>query len=459
MAETTVLVAGGGASGVLLAARLVQRSESVRVVLVDPHDELGRGMAYATACEAHLLNAPAARMSAFPEEPEHFVRWLAERHPGRFAATSFVPRALYGDYLVAIAARAHDTAGSRLHHVRASATNVVLRGAGVHLTCSSGERIEGDAFVLASGNAAPAWWPGMPTAAPGAQRVFASAWDERALMPQHADEPVLLLGTGLTAIDAVLGLHQNGHRGPVWMVSRRGLLPHEHRLLDAPPAAAHPDGDAIEDLLGYARMLARDARGATTWRAAIDGARPKVNRLWRSMSVRDQRSFVRHALPYWNVHRHRMAPETAKIVADFIATGRLRMLAGRTGEMTSGATVVRVPVRLRGSDEEIVLDVARVINCSGPEHDVRKLANPLMQGLLAQGSLTPTALGIGAEIAPNGALVDRDGVASERLFAIGPVRFGALIETTAIPEIAVQARELADALSPSTKRSPSSTRR
>lgn len=432
MAELTVIVAGGGASGVLLATALVQRSDAVRVVLVEPQERLGHGMAYATAYAAHLLNAPAARMSAFPDDPEHFVRWLEERAPGRFGGASFAPRALYGEYLAGIADRARTAAGPRLRHVRALATSVTVAANGVRVTCTSGERLAGDAFVLASGNAAPARWTGMPRTGAAALRVFSSAWDARALVPERADEPVLLLGTGLTAVDALLGLHENGHRGRVWMVSRRGLLPHEHRLLDAPADADHPQAEAIEDLLHYTRMLAHD------------GARPKLNGLWQSMSLRDQQAFVRHALPYWNAHRHRMAPETAKIVAECIATGRLRMLAGWTGEMRSESRAVRVPVRLRGSDETLILDVARVINCSGPEHDVRKLPNLLVQNLLAQGFLCPSALGIGAEIAPNGALVGRDGAASNRLFAIGPVRFGTLIETTAIPEIAAQARELAD---------------
>jgi len=441
-APLTVAIAGGGASGSLLAVELVCRSPEVRVVVIEPRDALGRGMAYATACPAHLLNVPAARMSAFAAEPDDFLNWLAEHHPGTYGPRSFVARAIYGDYLADVVARARRLAGPRLEHVRASATQVDVDGAGLSIGCSTGTAIRAGVLVLASGNAFPAPWPGIG-AALGEGRFFASAWDERALQPGDGDETVLLLGTGLTAVDAVLGLRHNGHRGPLYMVSRRGLLPSEHRFFDAPPAAK-PDAAGMTDLLDAARKLARDASGeAGDWRASIDSIRPRTNALWQAMSVEDQRRFVRHALPYWNVHRHRMAPEAASALAGLMAAGELRMLAGYTRTIAAGAGRFAVTIELRGNGGATELTVDRIINCSGPEHDVRKLDNPLLRSLLDAGLLAPHALGVGVDVAENGALRDRTGRDSERLFTLGPIRYGTLIETTAIPEIRVQVRELA----------------
>lgn len=107
---------------------------------------------------------------------------------------------------------------------------------------------------------------------------------------------------------------------------------------------------------------------------------------------------------------------------------------------------LRVPIKLRGSAEVLTVDAGRVINCSGPQHDFRELANPLIRSLLAQGLMVPSPLGIGVLVAENGALIGADSAVSRRLFAIGPARFGTLIETTAIPEIRVQAHELAESL-------------
>jgi len=441
----TVAIAGGGASGSLLAAELVNRSPEVRVVVIEPRASLGRGMAYATACPAHLLNVPAARMSAFTDEPDDFVNWLAAHHPGTYGPQSFVPRALYGDYLAAVVARARQAAGPRFKHVRAAATQVDFDGTSLAIGASTGDAIHAGVMVLASGNAFPAPWPGIG-AELGERRFFTSAWDECALQPDDRDEAVLLLGTGLTAVDAVLGLRHNGHRGRLYMVSRRGLLPSEHRFFDTPPAAK-PDAAGMTDLLDAARKLARGASSESVdWRASIDSIRPRTNALWQAMSVEDQRRFVRHALPYWNVHRHRMAPEAANALADLVAADELRMLAGYTRAISVAAGRFAVTIELRGNRGVTELAVDRIINCSGPEHDVRKLDNPLLRNLLTAGLLQPHALGVGVDVAENGALRDRDGRDSERLFTLGPIRYGTLIETTAIPEIRVQVRDLATLL-------------
>jgi len=228
------------------------------------------------------------------------------------------------------------------------------------------------------------------------------------------------------------------------MVSRRGLMPHEHRLFESPPAAC-PAAQTARDLIGSVRAKADEVRDASVgaWRPAVDAMRPNTNALWQALTLADQRQFVRHVMPYWNVHRHRMAPEVAKALAELFARDGLRMLAGRTGEIAEAQDGLSVPIRLRGSGETIVVTAGRVINCSGPEHDFAKLDNPLIAQLLQKGLMVPYPLNVGVQVAQDGALVDAGGRASNRLFTIGPVRFGALIETTAMPEVRVQAHDLA----------------
>jgi len=442
MAEFTTIIAGGGASGVLLAARLLHKSARAHVIIVEPRERLGRGMAYSSAHPEHLLNVPAGRMSAFAEDPEHFIRFLVERFGDRYGASSFVPRPLYGDYLESIVTEARVFAGERLRIERSMVLAAKVEGSGVLAILEEGRVLAGDVLVVATGNAQPAPWFRAHADILSGERYFASAWDERALIAADPDEDVLLLGTGLTAVDAVVGLRSNGHRGTIWMVSRRGLLPHEHRLFDAPPEH-NPEATSFHDLLGAMRAVAGRPRA---WRAALDSLRPRTNVLWQALSVNDQRRFVRHVMPYWNAHRHRMAPEVAKIVAGEISCGGLRMLAGRTGSVSQTNRGLVVPVRMRGEDRALELEVGRVINCSGPAHDFRQLDNPLIGNLLTQGMMQPLQLGVGVDIAPNGALRDSAGADSQRIFAIGPVRYGTLIETTAMPEIRAQAQELATTL-------------
>jgi uncharacterized NAD(P)/FAD-binding protein YdhS len=438
-----IVVIGGGASGVLVAAALARRPDA-SITIVDPSERLGRGVAYSTTCPAHLLNVPAGKISAFPDRPDHFVRWLEENAEGSYDGGSFVARSLFGDYLGSIADETKRAAGARLRHVRAFAVDAFLTDDGVSVTCSSGETLTGDAVVLASGNAAPARWRNVSSEVHELGRFYRSAWDPGAIVPNDPYESVLLLGTGLTAVDAVLGLRHHGHRGVTYMVSRRGLLPHEHRVFDTPPATA-PDADTVVDLLDGVRTEARKARSsAGGWRSVVDGVRPRTNALWQSLALDEQRRFLRHAMPYWNVHRHRIPPESAKAIAELMVRASLKTFTGRTGAITVRDGVVQVPIVLRGSGDTVFLHVDRIINCSGPEHDFRKLSSSLVQRLLDRGTMSANPLRVGVRVAPSGALVDRDGVASDRFFAIGPARFGTLIETTAIPEIRMQAYDLAE---------------
>ncbi len=445
-ARRHILIAGGGASGALLGTALVRASSAVDVTVVEPRERLGAGMAYSTTCPLHVLNVPAGKMSALPSAPNDFVEWLRANGHAHDDGRAFVPRALFGDYLASIVATAHRDSSGRLRHLRDSVASASITPAGVRVDCTSGETVRGDTLVLAFGNAAPARWPTITPQIESSGRYFRSAWDFQALTPADPDETVLLFGTGLTAVDAVLGLRHAGHRGHVYMISRRGLLPHEHRLFDSPPAAC-PDATSVSELLGKIRESARDATHAfDNWRVAIDGVRPKTNELWQILTLSDQRRFVRHVLPYWNAHRHRMAPAASQLLARLTAAGSLRMVAGRTQEVTATGETIRVTIRVRGTDERMAIDAGRLINCSGPEHDFTKLANPLVTSLLSSGMIAPNPLGIGLQVAPNGSLIGSDGAASPRLFALGPVRYGTLIETTAVPEIRKQVHELTDLL-------------
>ena len=322
---------------------------------------------------------------------------------------------------------------------------VTLTETGVEVVCAGDTTLAADVLVVASGNADPAAWPRISDEARASGRFFDSAWTNGAMTPRRTDEHVLLLGTGLTSVDAVLGLRYNGHRGKISMISRRGLLPHEHRLFDRPPEVC-PEANSLRDLTAALRESTRRARGAhNNWRTAIDGVRPQTNALWGAMPLDDKKRFVRHILPYWNVHRHRMAPEVAKTIAELIADGTVTMIAGYTRDISASGEKLIVPVGLRGGGE-VTVEADRIINCSGPEHDVRNLPNPLLRQLLAAALIVPHPLQIGIQVAPDGALIGTDGKPSDRLFAIGPIRFGTLIETVAIPEVRVQAQELAQTL-------------
>ena len=459
MNKRTVLIAGGGASGALVAANLLRSAADTRVVVIEPAARLGRGMAYSTQCPLHLLNVPAAKMSAYPDDPMHFVRWLEMQgltpEPANYNEWSFVPRMIFGDYVESALMRASVEAasGSRLEHVQDQAVGCVIRNDRAHLELARGRSISGEALVLALGNAAPAPWPNLDSEVASSGRFFGLTWEPGALIPNDHAEAVLLLGTGLTAVDAALALRHNGHRGPIHMVSRRGLLPQGHRLCDASPIPC-AELTSARELSRFVRVAARHSESVHgNWRPAVDGVRPRANALWQGLTAADQRRFLRHLRPYWDAHRHRMAPQIAQSIHELMRAGLLNCYAGRVGKLELSGSSIIVPVVLRGGSAAKRLAVARVINCTGPECDLQRTSNPLMQALVRQGELTPHPLRMGALVDGSGALIGRGGMPSRHLYAMGPLRMGTLIESVAIPEIRQQASDLAACLTVSPSQS------
>jgi hypothetical protein len=227
------------------------------------------------------------------------------------------------------------------------------------------------------------------------------------------------------------------------MISRRGLLPHEHHLFDTPPPVC-PDAKSVGELVGNVRGSAREANAAfDDWRVAIDGVRSKTNALWQAFTLADQRRFVRHVMPYWNVAS---APDGTPGRCDAGTTDGSRLAAharrpnrGNDGRRGGGACSDPRAGKRR-TDR----------NRSRAHYQLQRARTRLWKTFeparpeLAQGQIAPYPLGIGLQVAPHGATIARDGTIATRLFAIGPVRYGTLIETTAIPEIRLQAQELAE---------------
>jgi uncharacterized NAD(P)/FAD-binding protein YdhS len=263
---------------------------------------------------------------------------------------------------------------------------------------------------------------------------------------RHA--PVLLLGSGLTAMDALLALRHHGHRGKVYMVSRRGLLPQPH-VLPIYGCIRAPRYSGLAGLVRQMRMTASPTAVLPAgWREAVDSIRPETNHLWQALSFAEQRRFLRHLRPFWDTHRHRMAPQVGAVVQGSLRDGSLEVLAGRTRSFRLMDDGVEVSVAMRGCAETETLNVERVINCTGPDTDLRRSANPLLRNLVEQGWLQPDPHRLGALADDCGALIPARGGRRPPLYALGPLRLGQLIESVAIPEIRVQAQNLAELLMP-----------
>lgn len=444
----TIAIIGGGASGCLVAAQLLrQATQPVRVRLFERMSEVGRGVAYGTRCDRHLLNVPAGRMGAFPDQPAHFLDWARARRT-EVSAHDFLPRQFYGDYLRSVLddAKGRVSPGVEFEEIKAEVLDIEGQERGVRLRCGGGLGFAADRVVLAIGNL-PGEYPirGMLPIY-RSQRYVHVPWSPGALagIPPAAD--VLLVGAGLTSIDLALELHGQGHKGVIHMLSRRGLLPREHVV-----AAAYPDFFAGQALPTTVREFSRRVRAEVKaarergidWRPVLDALRPHSQAAWQSFSWEERGRFMRHLRPFWEVHRHRVAPEIAARVTTLREAGQLRFYAGRLTELRELAEGVQAKFRLRGTSQIRDLRVAKVINCTGPRTDYSKYQHPLLLNLLANGLIDHDPLALGIRATPDGEVLDHTGRVVDWLYTIGAPLKGDLWECTALPEIRTQAALLA----------------
>lgn len=451
-ASSDVLIVGGGFSGAMLAFQLLRRDPRLNVAIVDPGEKPGRGLAYRTSYLCHLLNVPAGGMSALPDDPSHFLRWARRNHDPNVQEGSFLPRIVYGRYLDSILKEAATRSGRNFPWFREQALLVERAGDGFSVQLKSGRKIIAKTVVIATGNVPPGD-PAVPGLTDAAKRYVPFSWAEHALDGLRGRTNVLLIGAGLTSLDLAIALSAKGFRGRIHMLSRRGLLPFSHKQKD--PWPQFWNQGSPRTVRGMMRLIRDQVRLAAAegkdWRGVIDALRPVTQNIWRSLSDEERRRFMRHARPYWDVHRHRVAPEVSEEFAQLIEKGRIRCHAGRITSYREEKDHAVVAFRRRCDGQIEKLRVGRVINCTGPEADWRRIDNPLLTSLFAQGLARPDSLFLGLDVDENGSIINQDGVASESLFAMGPVRKGCFWETTAVPELRKQACDLAEHITKLTK--------
>ena len=455
--QRSIAVIGAGFSGTILAAHLLRRSQgSLRIYLINRSGRLARGVAYGTRNSRHVLNVPAGRMSAFAEDENDFLRFAQDRDPN-IAGGSFVPRHLYGDYLehVLLSAQSKSARGTVLAHVADEVLSIDDAPDNRALvTLAHHTPLMVDRVVIAAGNYPPASpWP-PDERFPADPRFVVDPWKPLALDGIAGDRPIAIIGTGLTMVDIAIDLAARGHTGGMIAISRRGLLPQPHRHGTTPPAFDHlpPDIMATEPTAaGYLKSVRRHVhrleREDIDWREVVASLRPVTPDLWRALPLPEKTRFLRHLRPYWEVHRHRMAPELWNSLEALLTSGALEVVPARLTSVVAADDALCLTIRRRERPSPETLRVAALVNCTGPEADVRKLRDPLLSDLLRRGIASADPSGLGLRVDGDYRLIGKGQLVSSILSLTGPLLKGEFWEATAVPELRVHAGRLAERLS------------
>jgi uncharacterized NAD(P)/FAD-binding protein YdhS len=453
-----IAIVGGGFSGTVLAARLLRqlRPGPAQVVLIEPRAELGRGLAYSSTSPLHVLNVPAARMSADPSDPLQFVAF-AQRRDARVSPADFLPRALYGEYLQELLTQAIRAAAPLVRFERRRARVEALHNlqddGPFALELSSGERLIASEVVLACGD------PPRSHSAP-IDDPYASAALER------APRSLVILGTGLTMADVAIEAAAGNEELALHAISPHGLLPQaqsaaitssvelrfERHLQDAIRQLPHSSVPlrSLHLLRAFRGCLREAEQRGGDWRDAVNAARHAAPALWQRLGTSERSRFLRHLRSRWERHRHRLPPSVSSQLEQLRSSGRLRLHAGFILGIEPEAGRWRVRWRVRGEATVRELTADRVIDCSGYHGRLASTREPLLRGLLRSSLVLPDALGLGLRTAGNGALVGPGGRVSRHLFYLGPMLRADHWEATAVAELRDHAARLAEQLSRST---------
>jgi uncharacterized NAD(P)/FAD-binding protein YdhS len=440
-----IAIVGGGLSGALVTVQLLRNGFTGPIRVIEPRPRLGYGLAYSTGFDQHLLNVPAGKMSALPDEPAHLLEWLRSHNWQGAAPDAFAPRKLYGEYiedLLQMSVRKHGRGNFR--HIRGEVVDAQeTKGGGVRLALHDGDKVEAKKVVLALGNPASSTFEN-PFVEKMGEQWHVSPWFGDALRVRFSGERILLVGMGLTAVDAALALHGQASPCMTYMISRRGILPfvHDLRYSPAPPPSFEEPGNVrlmFRQLRAEIRQL-QNADGC--WRMAVDSLRPVSNEIWEGVPLSGRSQFLRHLKPYWEAHRHRMAPEVRRQMCELEEQGKIELIAGRICESASHGDAIELTITQRRGAARL-LKVDRAIDCTGIHEDYNKRPRRLIQSLVQNGLARANDLGMGFRTDGAGALIDGQGIRSSALFTLGPPRRGELFETTAVPEIRCQAEALA----------------
>lgn len=440
----TVVIIGGGFSGSLTAIQILSKSRDISVKIVNDGHPTAKGLAYDTYLPEYLLNVPALKMSAFENEPTHFINWLNSKEEyTQYSGNEFLPRFIYGAYLNSLFDQF--SASKLLEIINAKAIDIKQSAASYTVILNNGSSLTADKIVLAMGNYLPAAPKMIDPDFLKSTSYFKNPWNQSCLQGIDLSKNILLIGTGLTMADCLLDLIKIKFKGKIYVSSPRGYTPasHEHYVF-YPDFYPELKGLSLAEIFKAVRNhLKTAALKNISWDAVIDSIRPHASEIWMSFSQKEKQQFISHIRHIWGVARHRLPKELHKEMMDLKKAGQLEIIGGRIESLKEKDKQITALILLRKERSLKELCVSRVVNCTGPQINYSELNDELIQNLLSSGIILADELKMGLKAGLSGEIISQGNIVSGDIYAIGSLLRGVLWETTAVPDIRIQAETIA----------------
>ncbi|APH53890.1 Pyridine nucleotide-disulfide oxidoreductase family [Granulibacter bethesdensis] len=452
-----IALIGCGLSGAAFLAHLIRDHPdfSGRITVLEPSEKLGAGLAYGTSDPVHRTNVAAARMSLFPDLPDHFDEWLRQRNVPQSDAHStmedgriYARRSVFGDYVDDTIRSMIEAASGRVivRHLRLRAMSASRNQTGWGITLEDGSLIAADILVLGVSHTAPDL-PAALRGLAGEKGLVADPWRPDALADVAPDAPVCIIGTGLTACDVIASLRARGHRAPMTALSRRGLLPRPRTLLPVEAAgdfSTEPARTASSLLRRIRSTIAAGEAQGRPWEDVIDALRVQAPVVWGALETAEKRRLLRHVRPFWDVHRFQCAPQIDAVVRQGLEEGWLTVRAASlVSAVSEKSGDIVITSRPRGQADISRLTVRAVVNCTGPGHRSVVEVHPVLHALAQQGALRSDPCRLGIDVDWESRVLDRDGTAWPDAFVVGPLARGTHGELMGLPQVTTQPKAVA----------------
>ncbi|UVC15171.1 FAD/NAD(P)-binding protein [Mesorhizobium onobrychidis] len=450
--EPIVAIVGGGFSGAATAfhlARLLPAGAS-EIVVIEPREGLGYGLAYSTGDPSHRTNVPASRMTLISGQDSHFADWLERTSAiaddaGIIAANGalYPQRRIFGRYVEDHLQRFLQS--KTIRHVRSAVASVERSGERYRLILADGAALVADALVIATTHPPPALPLALQSVA-GKAGLVANPYDLERLEAVGRNDNVLIVGTGLTSADVIATLHRKGHRGRITALSRHGYRSRGHALKAVDPAGDFttlPSRSATVLLRRIRTAIATAARAGEDWHPVLDAVRRQGQVIWQALPLAEQRRLVRHLRALWDVHRFRVAPQIMDVLDRQVAEGRLAYRAASIVGADQIDGRIRVRQQLRGQRRLIAEAFDSVIVTTGPAHADILRTRTAIAALARMGLARLDPIGLGLETDSQGRAVGTSGRPFGSIFVSGPLARGSVGELMGIPEVTAHAERIA----------------
>jgi uncharacterized NAD(P)/FAD-binding protein YdhS len=445
-----LIIVGAGFSGAVTAIEYLKRAGVCdELIIINKTGKMAKGLAYGTNSPHHLLNVPAGNMSALVDFPDSFIDYCKSRHHDVYGNT-FVERRIYGEYLENLLTTAEREAKAKTLRLVAEVVKLEYRNKTVVLTLDNEELLIADHVVLSFGNFAPQ-----------VPKTLSNLCDSRSFLNDpwamigdkftERAPRVLIIGSGLTAVDTTLNINTQFPEATFTLLSRRGLTPQAHREI---LPTAHYTGDIGSQLLNcepsikqYVRLIRKEiSLTPGRWRDIISSLRPITSTLWEKLNTHERRRFLRHVQPYWDIHRHRLAPKSAKSFQNLLDTNRVRVLQARITSAAQHEKTIVIYSRQRNNQTISILEFDFIVNCTGPCTNLRAINGQLIKELVRSGTIASDPLMLGILTDSEYKTLNARGESNSWLSYVGPMLRASYWEATAVPDLRRHAYDLATKL-------------